>query len=751
MAYNYFDIQCLGKKARVPLVDLTTTYIFHDTSSEDSTMNALSIDNPPGASGDANIVTAIHSLLDENVDAYFQSNEGESYYTAPDVKVLAVDGSVDPLRKIEVVVEKTTVMEEPYGFEKWANTPMYVDDDTIQIPGNQIVTPTWGSVIYRWDIVLKVRPSADDIWYDALIINDSFGADLKYIWDGDVESNTGYIYYKFQKVVLCRINHYSDTGSVGGYYPTLGACGWPINEFAPSFSTIYGYWYRVGNEYPPSDETSNKAAYVFLYGGNVYGSGDPWYNVPELGLSTGGDTPGGGGGPWNPSNPGTGTTPGGDNVDTNGWGDSDPNNTTTPADSGTGVNKGQDGQFHDTFGGGLTDIGTYTGNGGYSLVGMNIVQLGHLLSTVTSNDMGEGIAERLINLFGTILGCILSCKMYPFSIPGTAATLSVAGSAVALSCSKLNSQYLTFDFGMIACPRPWGNYLDYTQTSVSIYLPFIGWQPLNCSEVMGRNLHLVYVIDLSNGTFTATLSVSYQGQDGGRSVDAPMYQWSGICGTDVPLETGASDQGLTAGAGLATAAAIIGTAGVAAAAGGITAAQGAAYASKLSGAKAALSKQMALDDEINYDPLLAQYTGSGTVSANPHDNAATRASQAAVDTMESQGPPQPVHVETLPPSASAVIGGIIGHSMASSGGRGSGGGGCLGYTGSLIPALLLQIPQPAEPAQYAHMYGRPSMTTVALQDASGYIEVSQWEAAIPGASASEVAELDNLLRGGVWV
>ena len=91
--------------------------------------------------------------------------------------------------------------------------------------------------------------------------------------------------------------------------------------------------------------------------------------------------------------------------------------------------------------------------------------------------------------------------------------VTVAGYEMKLQCFAIKNGYSkTFDFGTISVPEYYGSYLDYAPyTSINIYLPYIGFKPLDVNKVMGKTLGLQYKVDFSTGMCTAFLSYTNQG------------------------------------------------------------------------------------------------------------------------------------------------------------------------------------------------------------------------------------------------
>lgn len=129
----------------------------------------------------------------------------------------------------------------------------------------------------------------------------------------------------------------------------------------------------------------------------------------------------------------------------------------------------------------------------------------------------------------------------------------------------VTQQYVSVDCGSVSVQEYFGNVFDYVGTQISIYLPFIGIQPLNVEDVMRSTLNVVYEVDLFTGACLATIYVNRDGYN------PMMYQFTGVCSVEYPLTGGQHSSIINGffglmGAGVA-AASVTGPAGLIAAAG----------------------------------------------------------------------------------------------------------------------------------------------------------------------------------------
>lgn len=95
------------------------------------------------------------------------------------------------------------------------------------------------------------------------------------------------------------------------------------------------------------------------------------------------------------------------------------------------------------------------------------------------------------------------------------------------------SQYVTVDCGSVTLREYFGNVMDYDPfTKVSIYLPFIGIEPLDVGEVMRSTLTVVYHVDVLTGACLAEVSVTRDGAGG------ILYSYAGNAAVQYPISSG---------------------------------------------------------------------------------------------------------------------------------------------------------------------------------------------------------------------
>lgn len=105
--------------------------------------------------------------------------------------------------------------------------------------------------------------------------------------------------------------------------------------------------------------------------------------------------------------------------------------------------------------------------------------------------------------------------------------------------ARLASEFKTVSFGQVEIPENWGNFLDYSQTNIELYLPFIGAVSIDVSECMGGYIDVEYTIDFFTGMCVANVLCSrpqYKLPSGKAlsNVNA-QHAYQGNCAIQIPL------------------------------------------------------------------------------------------------------------------------------------------------------------------------------------------------------------------------
>lgn len=201
----------------------------------------------------------------------------------------------------------------------------------------------------------------------------------------------------------------------------------------------------------------------------------------------------------------------------------------------------------------LTDMGitptNTTPSGGantmYSVYKLDETELSDFASWLWSSDILTQLSKAWSNPMGNIIALQ---KVYVNLPTGTNSTIKVGGVESNVSCKKLNSRYLTVDFGSVNVDEYFGNMLDYNPyTDIQIYLPFIGVQRLDNSDIMRSIISLKYTVDIFTGDLLAEITCYRD------LVTITSYQFTGNCAVAYPYSSGSMltrNLGVVSGAGM---------------------------------------------------------------------------------------------------------------------------------------------------------------------------------------------------------
>lgn len=160
------------------------------------------------------------------------------------------------------------------------------------------------------------------------------------------------------------------------------------------------------------------------------------------------------------------------------------------------------------------------------------------------------------------LEAIISLHMiYCTPTTGAAQNIRLGYLDSGVSADVVTEQYETIDCGTVNIAEHFGDSRDYTDTTVEIFLPFIGMRRLNTADIVGAGVNVVYTIDVLTGTVLCQIFVTKN------NTRQCLYQFEGNCSVQIPLT--AADRSRLVSGTLSTVAMGLATGGVGAVAGAI--------------------------------------------------------------------------------------------------------------------------------------------------------------------------------------
>ena len=130
-------------------------------------------------------------------------------------------------------------------------------------------------------------------------------------------------------------------------------------------------------------------------------------------------------------------------------------------------------------------------------------------------------------IFADPIDCILGLNIMPFGIAeGGKANVFVGNMDTGISMTLAQQQYVAVDCGSVKAAEYSGSFFDYSpHTKYNIYLPYIGIEPLDPDEITGKDIRVVYHIDILTGSLICFVKIG----------NAVMYEYQGSCGQTIPI------------------------------------------------------------------------------------------------------------------------------------------------------------------------------------------------------------------------
>lgn len=184
-----------------------------------------------------------------------------------------------------------------------------------------------------------------------------------------------------------------------------------------------------------------------------------------------------------------------------------------------------------TFTGGGSDVGipglptlSAVDTGFITLYTPSVGQLQSLANYMWSDLFSLDTFKKL---FADPMDAILGLSIVPCGIPSSGArSLTVGNISTGVSINVADSQYIVVDCGSVYLPEYWGAYLDYDPfTEIDLFLPYIGAHAVKADDVMGKTTHIVYHVDILNGSCIAFVEVN----------GTVIYTFIGACANCIPI------------------------------------------------------------------------------------------------------------------------------------------------------------------------------------------------------------------------
>ena len=157
----------------------------------------------------------------------------------------------------------------------------------------------------------------------------------------------------------------------------------------------------------------------------------------------------------------------------------------------------------------------------------------------------KDIYDKIKNmLYGDGAGNILSLKWF-YGIRPAISTPQKRKITLGNVILDINVPVFAGDFTQVYMGRVYvggvyGDYRDYTNMRIQVYVPMVGMVDLDPTMVVGKNLHLIYTVNLTDGSAVVTLSTTaanevFDKQNGWYETNNIVFTTSITYGYEIPL------------------------------------------------------------------------------------------------------------------------------------------------------------------------------------------------------------------------
>ena len=129
------------------------------------------------------------------------------------------------------------------------------------------------------------------------------------------------------------------------------------------------------------------------------------------------------------------------------------------------------------------------------------------LSNLADYMLQDNFLNNIKKLYANPMDAIISLNAMPINVSGNSMNIITSGVDTGIQAIHIANTITDIDFGTIKLEEYWGSFLDY-ETKISIFLPYIGIQPINVDDFMNDEINVTYRIDLLSGSFVAFIKNS---------------------------------------------------------------------------------------------------------------------------------------------------------------------------------------------------------------------------------------------------
>lgn len=157
----------------------------------------------------------------------------------------------------------------------------------------------------------------------------------------------------------------------------------------------------------------------------------------------------------------------------------------------------------------------------------------------------DSISNLVLNAVSDPINYIVGLFMLPITPSTTGSSGIYLGgiNANTVTAPRVSSQFKTINFGTINISELYGNYLDYSNSRLSIYLPYVGTADLDIQEVNAGSVELQYTVDCFTGACVANVRCvkSVTTPWGEVYTNKTVHSYSGNMAIQLPISAGSFD------------------------------------------------------------------------------------------------------------------------------------------------------------------------------------------------------------------
>ena len=117
--------------------------------------------------------------------------------------------------------------------------------------------------------------------------------------------------------------------------------------------------------------------------------------------------------------------------------------------------------------------------------------------------------DKFLKLFVKPLDALMMFSIMPVKVPiGGRQTIAVFDETTLVESDYVANQFYSVNCGSVTIHEDTNSYLDYDNTKVEIFLPYIGFKTLNTKDVMGKSINVLYNIDVLTGVCIAFIIIN---------------------------------------------------------------------------------------------------------------------------------------------------------------------------------------------------------------------------------------------------